>query len=219
MKIKAGDKVVQTIIEVLPNGELDEAMLPEGTRLRLKIENPWELPSNHQKRIAIEQDNKSLFIAKSDNFSMPMVNGIGRWENGVYVSKDNLHVIQFSEGEFLADNEIKYQSSYGLMTEAEFLREHLKRLNLRKGQIGPYIEGTREWFKENFGMVEEPKSASQEIDDLIDMEPNEIRGYFTNEEIKEFKLEKASKDKLIVAFIQNNKTLNSTPIKEEMNNE
>ena len=211
MKVRAGNDIVRAIVEITPGGELDEAMLPPGTRLLLKSENPYELPPSHPKRVAIEQEGKTLFIAQHDGYSIPMVNAVGKWESGVYVSKEQLHVIQFKEGEYFADTVEKYNSTYGLMTEAEFLREHLKRLKLRVGQPAPYVEATKDWFRKNSGLPELP-TADVGIQQLTNMEPAELRAYFSPDEIERLKLAKASKDRLIVAFLQERKSLESVPI-------
>ncbi len=213
MRIRAGNEMIRAIVEITPGGELDEAMLPPGTRLMLKSENPYNLPRNHPKRVAIEQEGKTLFISLSDGYSIPMVNAIGKWESGVYVSADNLHVIQFREGEFFADDEVKYKTSYGQLTELEFLREHLKRLNLRQGEPPPYVEATREWFDEQDGVPKlAPTDHTQTLSALTNMDPHEIRAYFTPDEIGRLKLQKATKDRLIVAFLQEGKSLSSEPI-------
>lgn len=208
MKVKAGNEVIQAVISIDPGGELDEAMLPAGTRLVLKAENPFELPKDHSKRRMIEEEGKVLFIAEHDGYCIPMCSGKGKWDSGVYVPSEDFHVIQFDEGEFFADDTVKYKSAYGEMTEAEFLREHLKKLNLRQGQPGPYVEATREWFEEQqFGQVRKPRDEGQLIQKLTTMEPSEIRAYFTEEEIEKHKLERATKDRLIVAFLSEGKAL------------
>jgi len=152
-----------------------------------------------------------LFIAQNDGFSIPMVAGKGRWNDGKqYVLDEVFHPIQFVEGEFFADDEKKYKTHLGELTEVEFLRKYLGGLNLREGQTPPFIEATPEWFAENNGEVlhHEPRNEASVIDALMAKGPSEIRKLFTEEEIERLNLKKASKDKLVITFMQEGKTLN-----------
>jgi len=210
MKVRAGNKLVQAVVEIAAGAELDEAMLPAGTRLVLKAENPYTLPKDHPKRKMVDQ-GKVLFIAQNDGFSIPMVAGKGRWNDGKqYVLDEVFHPIQFVEGEFFADDEKKYKTHLGELTEVEFLRKYLGGLNLREGQTPPFIEATPEWFAENNGEVlhHEPRNEASVIDALMAKGPSEIRKLFTEEEIERLNLKKASKDKLVITFMQEGKTLN-----------
>lgn len=164
--------------------------------------DPYKMPENHPYRLRLDE-GLILFRSPMKSYAIPLRNPIHQMIDGQRIVKDRGLCINFTDGEYWANPKKMVKTATGERDEVTVLRELVRRRK-ENGDNYPIEEVTPAQLD---SATAAPESESNYVDTLERLDIQGIRDLFTVHEISEHKLERATKDKLIITALRLKKAL------------